>query len=176
VKLETRSPELCSSIVLARSGTAASSSSNIVPAGSPWPPLPSRCGTPFTSNEPPMLYGETGIPWTRLSGSTCLRSAGSTSISPATTNGATPQDSAKADSDLCVSPNVRCGPFSEGTPYCTGAWEIACPGPTRILVTESSERNVFRSGSSSVREFASLRIASRLISRWRWLDSVSSAR
>jgi hypothetical protein len=59
---------------------------------------------------------EIGIPWTRRSGSTCLRSAGSTSISPATTNGATPQDSARPDSDLCGNPHVRCGPFSEGTP------------------------------------------------------------
>ena len=61
-------------------------------------------------------------------------------------------------------------------PYCTGVWEKTSPAPARILVTENAERNVFRSGSSGVREFASLRIATRLISRWRWLDSMSSER
>jgi hypothetical protein len=53
------------------------------------------------------------------------RSAGSTSISPETTSGATPLDSARVDSDLCVSPNVRCGPFSEGTPTRACAHTIA---------------------------------------------------
>jgi Tn3 transposase DDE domain len=47
------------------------------------------------------------------------RLAGSTSISPATTNGATPRNSVKANSGLCVSLSVRSGPFSEGTPKAT---------------------------------------------------------
>jgi integrase len=60
---------------------------------------------------------EKGIPWARRSGSTCLRSAGSTSTLPVTTSGEALQDSAKANSGLYVCLNVRSGPFSEGTPF-----------------------------------------------------------
>jgi hypothetical protein len=46
-------------------------------------PLPSRCGTPFISNEPRTLYPKTAMPTTRRSESISHRSAGSTSISSA---------------------------------------------------------------------------------------------
>jgi len=86
-------------------------------SGLTWQPLPSRCGTRSISNEQQTLYTKTAMPLIRRSKSTSHRSAGSTSISPATTNGATPRNSAKANSGLCVSLSVRSGPFSEGIPY-----------------------------------------------------------
>jgi Domain of unknown function (DUF4158) len=107
------------SVVLAARSTCTSDCpclSSSLRQSTSWPPLPSPCGTRFTSNEPPTLYAKTGIPQTRRSESIFPRLAGSTSISPATTNGATRRNSVKANSGLCVSLSVRSGPFSEGTP------------------------------------------------------------
>jgi hypothetical protein len=55
---------------------ATSSSSHTAPAGSPLPPPPSRCGTPFTSNEPPTVYTTTVTPSTRRCENTSRHSDG----------------------------------------------------------------------------------------------------
>jgi len=132
-KLETRSPERCSSTASARSVTAPLKTSNTAQAVSIWLSPPSRSGIRSIWNAPPPCSPNQG-PSTPPCCSMSLRSAGSTSISLAIIRGAPINGSPKAASGSSETPeppppalSVRKFPFLEVSPSLSFHWKISEP-------------------------------------------------